>query len=221
MTLNYKQLELKIEADSSDEGKIVGYGAVYDNQDQGGDIIAKGAFDKSLNSRPMPKMLWHHDPSQPIGIWEKAESDDRGLKVEGRLLTEIPQAKTAHVLAKAGGLDGLSIGYKTIDYSFEGKGEDRVRNLKEVELWELSLVTFPMNTEATLTDVKQLQNPREVEQLLRKAGVPNTFAKLIALYGFEEAMDRLNNDGRREGADSEKQADLLKKLQRRKELFNA
>lgn len=223
MTLDYKHIDFEVKADESEEGRIIGYGAVYGTKDQGRDIIVKGAFDKSLASRPRPKMLWQHDPYNVIGVWDKVTSDEKGLKVEGQLLLDIPQARTAHTLAKAGALDGLSIGYKTIDHEFTGRGEEKTRTLKELELWEVSVVTFPMNTEATLTDVKRLQNPREVEYLLRKAGVPSTCAKLIALYGFEEAMERLTDrkDGHRKGADAEKGVALIEKLRKRKELFNA
>jgi len=217
--LDFKSIDFELKADEEQEGVFTGYGSVFGNKDLGGDVIAKGAFDKTLDSGRMPKMLWQHDPSQPIGVWKSMSVDERGLKATGQLLLDIPQAKTVHSLLKAQAIDGLSIGYQTKDYEIAGKGEDRHRVLKEVDLWELSVVTFPMNPEANVTDAKQhLNSPREVEQLLRKCGVPGAFAKLVALYGYDEAMNRLN--GHREG-DDELKANFLETIKKLKENINA
>ena len=89
-------------------------------------------------------MLWQHDPTRPIGVWDEVREDGRGLWVKGRLLLEVQAAREAHVLLQAGAIDGLSIGYRTL--RSEAKGGRRL--LHEIELWEVSLVTFPMLPEA-------------------------------------------------------------------------
>lgn len=212
--------------DVDEKGRFSGYGAVFGNVDQGGDRILPGAFNKSLKAfsegTARPKMLWQHDPSQVIGVWEKMASDKTGLQVEGRLLTSLPRGKEVHTLLEEKALDGLSIGYQTIDYATTKEDGNRVRELKEVNLWEVSVVTFPMNTAATVTDVKQLGSPREVEQILREAGVPNAFAKLVAIHGYDEATNRLSAH-RDDGDEAQKQSmeALHQSIKGLKELFNA
>jgi len=214
MEYKYGEFEFKATGDRS----FSGYGVVFGNIDRGQDILLPG----SIKMDKTPKMLWQHDPKQPIGVWRKMEADEKGLKVEGELL-DVPKGNEAYTLMKAGALDGLSIGYQTLDYDMKKIEDGRtVRELKEIKLWEVSVVTFPMNAEASVTDVKQLQSPREVEQLLRKAGVPGAFAKLVSLHGYEEAMNRLNNspDQGIEEAQAKCQA-LLTQLQGLKEALNA
>ena len=90
-------------------------------------------------------MLWQHDPTRPIGVWDEVREDARGLYVKGRLLLEVQAAREAHVLLQAGAIDGLSIGYRTLRAEKAAGGQ---RLLHEIELWEVSLVTFPMLPEA-------------------------------------------------------------------------
>lgn len=128
---------------------IEGYASLFGVADQGGDVVAAGAYRRSLAALTARggrvKMLWQHDPAEPIGVWDEVIEDDRGLWVKGRLLPEIARAKEAATLISAGAIDGLSIGYRTIKADRDAAGK---RNLREVELWEVSLVTFPMLTEA-------------------------------------------------------------------------
>ena len=124
---------------------IEGYASLFGTCDQGGDIVAPGAYARSLQklsreSRSV-KMLWQHDPAQPIGIWDELHEDERGLFVKGRLLTSVEKGREAAALIEAGAIDGLSIGYRTLRASKNDKGQ---RLLNELELWEVSLVTFPM-----------------------------------------------------------------------------
>lgn len=211
-----------------EDGTIAGYGSVYDNIDKGGDVITKGAFDKSLAEfkaqGKTPKMLWQHDPSQPIGIWKSIVSDEKGIRVEGQILESISKGKETLAMLRAGIVDGLSIGYQTVKASREQKDGRTVRVLKELNLWEVSVVTFPMNALATVTDVKQLQSPRDVESILRKAGVPVNFAKLVAIHGYDEAVNRLNSDYRDDDDEAKRQKDikeLMASLNGLKEIFNA
>lgn len=134
-------------SEATADGKIEGYAAIFGEPDRGGDIIAPGAFAASLDRRTASvKLLWQHDPAQPIGIWESITEDARGLQVKGRLLTSVQRGAEAATLLKAGALDGLSIGYRAVKSDRRGPH----RYLTEIDLWEISLVTFPMNANARL-----------------------------------------------------------------------
>ena len=225
--IEHKSVALEVKEIDSD-GTISGYGSIFNNVDQGGDIVMPGAFKASCENMRRGgmklKMLWQHDPSQPIGVWDVVNEDEKGLRVQGRVLSDVARGKEAVALLKAGAIDGLSIGYRTVDSDYRDTERGTYREIKEAELWETSLVTFPMNPGATVTDVKQLSSPREVEQLLRKSGVPGTFAKLLATHGYEGAMERLNKDQRDAGKDEAKAealSGLVTKLQGLKESFNA
>ena len=198
-SLEFKNIPLELK-DIDDNGAFSGFASVYNKVDQGGDMVMPGAFAKSIakftSGEKKFKMLWQHDTRQPIGVWDKVEDTAYGLKVYGRALKSIRQGAEAHTLMKEGVLDGLSIGFKTIESAEVVMDEEYVRQLKGIELWEVSTVTFPMETNALVTDVKQLQGIGEVERILRDAGVPNKFAKMVAAYGFTEAVKRLAGDQR-------------------------
>ena len=134
------------------EGAVIeGYASRFGLPDQGGDIVAKGAFGASLARLAAKgdkvRMLWQHDPTKPIGVWDEIREDETGLWVKGRLLSEVALAREAATLIDAGAIDGLSIGYRTVRAEKDQKGR---RVLTEDELWEVSLVTFPMLPEAKL-----------------------------------------------------------------------
>ena len=133
----------------TDGSVIEGYASLFGLADQGGDIVSAGAYAASLKRLAgrgdKVRMLWQHDPAQPIGIWEEIREDAKGLWVKGRLLPEVAQAREAAALIAAGAIDGLSIGYRTVRAERDAQGR---RVLTEVELWEVSLVTFPMLREA-------------------------------------------------------------------------
>ncbi|WP_050929422.1 HK97 family phage prohead protease [Aestuariivita boseongensis] len=129
----------------TDGAVIKGYASLFEQADQGGDIVGKGAYAASLKALGADgrrvKMLWQHDPAQPIGVWDEVREDARGLYVKGRLLDGTQKGREAIALIEAGAIDGLSIGYRTVKAA---KTEAGQRLLKELELWEVSLVTFPM-----------------------------------------------------------------------------
>lgn len=172
----------------SDSGEFEGYGSVFDTEDNGGDVVVKGAFRASLSSKPLTaiKMLFQHDPAMIIGKWEELREDDRGLYVKGQIIPAI--AKGAEVLAmmQAKVLDGLSIGFRTVKSELDH--ETYLRKLLEVDLWEVSVVTFPMNTQARVDAVKNA-TPRDVEKTLRDAGYPNAYAKAVATHGAVKANE--------------------------------
>jgi HK97 family phage prohead protease len=125
-------------------GRIEGYASLFGEPDDSGDVVAEGAFAASLaraGGARRIKLLWQHDAAEPIGVWETVEEDGRGLRVAGRLLTEVRRGAEAAALLRAGAVDGLSIGYQTVK---AGRLPGGGRRLLEVDLWEVSLVTFPM-----------------------------------------------------------------------------
>jgi hypothetical protein len=128
---------------------IEGYASLFGRVDQGGDVVRPGAYASSLKRLSADgrrvKMLWQHDPGRPIGVWDEVREDDRGLFVKGRILPDVTQGREAAALVAAGAIDGLSIGYRTVTSERDGKGR---RVLRELDLWEVSLVTFPMLPEA-------------------------------------------------------------------------
>ena len=129
--------------------RIEGYASVFGVADQGGDVVVAGAYGRSLrrlrDDGRQVKMLWQHDPAQPIGVWDEVREDQKGLWVCGHILTEVEKGREAAALVAAGAIDGLSIGYRTVAAEKDAKGQ---RLLREIDLWEVSLVTFPMLPEA-------------------------------------------------------------------------
>lgn len=160
-TLDYG-LEIK---SLTEEGVIEGYASIFNNVDHGGDKVMPGAFAEGLNKARQAgrtvKMLWNHDSSQPIGVWEDLAEDGRGLRGTGRLVMDVPKAREVHALMKAGAVGGLSIGYQTVKSEPEGN----IRLLKQVELFEISPVTFPMNERAKISSVKAEGTDEIVEKL--------------------------------------------------------
>jgi HK97 family phage prohead protease len=173
-----------------DSGVIEGYGSVFGNLDSYSDIVAPGAFAKSLEeakaSGRMPALLWQHNPDEPIGVWTEMREDDRGLFVKGKL-AETQRGKEARELIKLGALTGLSIGYTTRTYQVDRENDSRV--LTDVQLWEVSPVTFPANSEARITGVKAdaISSPKDFERFLRDAGFSRREAKQITAHGFGDS----------------------------------
>ncbi|MBL8596321.1 MAG: HK97 family phage prohead protease [Devosia sp.] len=131
---------LPIDAD----GRFEGYASVFGKLDDGGDIVMPGAFRRSLGlrGRHRIKMLFQHDPKEPVGTWDAIREDDYGLWVEGRLVQDVPRADALRRLIAKGAVDGLSIGFRTIKSTRASR--EGHRRLWEVDLWEISIVTFPM-----------------------------------------------------------------------------
>lgn len=171
-----KHLDVSFEVKSiNDDGTVEGYGSVFGVKDSYSDIIQKGAFENSIKThqtgKSMPALLWQHDSSQPIGVWTEMSEDDNGLKVKGRLAMDTEKGKEAYSLLKMGAISGLSIGYITNAYLYDEKTD--VRTLTDVDLWEVSLVTFPSNTKARVTHVKSAddaQTLKDAERILRDSG---------------------------------------------------
>lgn len=153
--------------------EISGYASLFGAADQGGDVVERGAYGLSLKRLAeggnRVKMLWQHDPAQPIGIWDEVREDAQGLWVKGRILTDIEKGREAAALIAAGAIDGLSIGYRTVKARKDEAGK---RRLSELELWEVSLVTFPMLPQARVGakgDAPEDATLRELAAVFREA----------------------------------------------------
>jgi len=143
------QFELKA---LGDDGTFEGYGSIFGNVDSYGDIVVKGAFEKTLKERKNVKLLWQHDTREPIGVFTEMFEDTTGLVVKGQIAMDVQKGKEAYALLKMGAIDGLSIGYKTIRSKIDKKSNSRL--LTELKLFEVSVVTFPANEVSTVTAVK-------------------------------------------------------------------
>lgn len=177
----------------SDQGEFSGYASVYDVVDAYKERVAPGAFAKSLekwkSKDRLPPVLWQHRSDQPVGPYRVMREDTKGLYVEGTLLVdEVQQAREARALMKAKAVSGLSIGFTTIVEEYNK--DQQVVTLKEIDLREVSIVTFPANEAAQIESVKgllvdgKLPSIREFEEALRDVGFSQKQAKIIVGHGF-------------------------------------
>lgn len=157
---------------NGDTGTFEGYGSVFSIEDKGGDIVAPGAFAETLATAKtagrLPAMLWQHRQAEPIGVYTLMEEDSVGLKVAGKLALKTARGAEAYELMKMGALSGLSIGYRVRDDSWDRV--TGVRTIKKADLFELSLVTLPMNDASRISAVKtieELDSLSEIERHLR------------------------------------------------------
>ncbi len=129
------------------DGHFTGYASLFGRPDLGRDVVRAGAFAASLRARGPRgvRMLWQHDPAEPIGTWLSLGEDARGLHVTGRLDLAVQRARELDALLRAGAVDGLSIGFRTLSATPDRAG---YRHLTAVDLWEISLVSFPLQPEA-------------------------------------------------------------------------
>ena len=189
----FKLVEL---GDGIEEGTIEGYASIFDIEDQGGDTVERGAFVRSLQDTPATavKLLWQHDPNEPIGTILELTEDARGLRMRARINPAISKGADVLEMVRSGAVDGLSIGYRTVDS--RRNEDDFTRKLIEVELWEVSVVTFPMHRQSRVSGFKQmhrgedLPTVREFERnLKRDAGFTSEEAKVIVSQGYKALMD--------------------------------
>lgn len=199
--MNRKSFNLEIKAVEED-GFFSGYGAVFNNVDWYNDIILPGAFTKSLarwaEKNKMPPVLWNHDDGEPIGVYTKVFEDEKGLFVEGKLLiNDVPRAKSTHALLRARAIDGLSIGYSTKQANKKANG---IRELVELDLSEISIVTKPANKQSLITSVKskleegELPSLPEFEKFLRESGFSKSQATAIAGKGLRHLLSESEDE---------------------------
>lgn len=148
MELKYLRYDMEIK-EINDDGEFFGTASAYGNIDYANEVMVKGAFDKHMDTTMFP-MLWQHKTESPIGVIHILGSDGDGLEIKGEINLEVQQGKEAHSLLKQKAIKGLSIGYTVLD----DKWDKRIRYLTEVKLWEVSIVTFPCNELAQVSQVK-------------------------------------------------------------------
>ena len=210
--------------DDDDTGSFEGLAAAFNNKDMTGDIIKPGAFKGSIKSPKRVKMLWQHQSDQPVGVWLVLEETDKGLHAEGKLVLGVQRADEALLLMKAGAVDGLSIGFRIPKGGAEFDEDTFVRTITKLELWEVSLVTFPANPKARITRVKsaaaRIKNIRDYEAFLRdEGGFTANQATALAVTGWKSAAELRDGAGAdddstelRDGADGfDKLSDALSK----------
>lgn len=185
------------------DGTIRGYASLFDQIDLGSDRMRRGAFSLSVAKRGAGniRMLFQHDPDRPIGRWTRIEEDGRGLRVEGCINQDTALGRETLALVRGGALEGLSIGFKTVRAT--RPDANGVRTLLEVDLWEVSIVTFPMLPGAKIDAVKGavlpagLPSPRTLEHWLqRDAGLSRSAARALLSKGY----GALIRDGARDAA---------------------
>jgi HK97 family phage prohead protease len=137
------------------DGRVEGYASLFGAVDQARDMVMPGAFKATLQSRGLRKipMLFQHDPAEPVGVWHELVEDIRGLRARGQLIPDVMRARELLALLKNGAIDGLSIGYRTVRGVIDPR--TRIRKLYQVDLWEISIVTFPLLDGARVSAVKE------------------------------------------------------------------
>src|SRR5262245_16329184 len=174
------------------DGTFSGYASLFGTEDMGHDVVLPGAFRDSLAKRGAAgiKMLFQHKPEEPIGVWEQLKEDARGLFAKGRLMLDVARAREVLVLMRAGALDGLSIGFRAVT----GRRDPAtgIRRLAKVDLWEISVVTFPRLPQARVAHVKarpfsqRTPTEREFERwLTQDAGLSRSQARAVIRHGHK------------------------------------
>ena len=199
----------------NDDGSFEGYGSVFNVVDSYRDIVVSGAFKESIENHvkngTSPALLWQHDHGSPVGVWKSMDEDDHGLKMEGQLALGTQKGREAYELLKMGAVKGLSIGFNVPKGGEEFDEENNVNLLKQIDLWETSIVTFPANQDAQVTAVRSkldegiIPDVREFEKfLMQDAGFTRSHARIILNQGYKSLITQ--------DADRENEAALLESL---------
>ncbi|MBL7684881.1 MAG: HK97 family phage prohead protease [Deltaproteobacteria bacterium] len=186
-------------SDLNENGRFEGYATVYGVPIErmfGTVIMDPGLFSESLQKKGAGeiRMLWQHDSDQPIGVYERITEDSKGVRVEGRLLIEdIPRAREAYALMKHRAIGGLSVGFGVEETKTNEK--TGVVHYTKADLWEVSAVTFPANSQSKIERVhsltlEEIKTERDLERFLREAGLSRSNAKKVALHGFSGLHQR-------------------------------
>jgi HK97 family phage prohead protease len=188
------QLNVKLEIKALTEREFEGHGSTFGNVDLGDDIVMPGAFKKSLAAHAkegqLPQMFWMHQPDKVPGKWVEMQEDGHGLFVKG-MLADTQLGNEMHELLQMKAVRGLSIGFRTKDHDFDKDGN---RLLKEIDLWEVSLVSLGMNPLAQVSAAKSrlssdgeyVPTEREFEQHLRSAGCSRKTARFLIARIFDD-----------------------------------
>jgi HK97 family phage prohead protease len=157
MLASHEQLALQVfrpRTTIDPDGTVEGYASLFGEIDAARDVVMPGAFSRTLKSRGIRRvpMLFQHDPAEPVGVWLELTEDFRGLRARGKLIPEVARARELFALVKSGAVDGLSIGFRTVRGRLDPA--TRVRKIIDLDLWEISIVTFPLLAGARVRAVK-------------------------------------------------------------------
>jgi uncharacterized protein len=187
----------------NDDGTFEGYGSVFGVVDSYKEVVAQGAFSDSLaalkTQQRMPALLWQHRSGEPIGVYTDMREDNIGLHVKGKLALKTVRGAEAHELLKMKALSGLSIGFVTREDSYDKVAG--VRTLKKIDLWEVSLVTFPANDAARVSAVKTIEaieSLSDVESYLREQGGFSKSQALALVARIKQLGGRSESDDHNE-----------------------
>ena len=182
----------------SEDGVFTGYGSVFHVEDSYKEVVFPGAFQASIDKHKekgtAPVLLWQHNSDEPIGVWDEVKEDDHGLLMTGRFALETQRGKEAHALLKMGAIRGLSIGYRVPKGGSDYDKETDTTQLKQINLWETSLVTFPATPDAVVTEVRSALESgiypsiREFEKLMQDAGFSRNDARMILNDGYKHLL---------------------------------
>lgn len=200
MELKFIERPFEVKA-VEDDGTFEGFGSVFGNVDSYKEIVAPGAFAESLAgwkaAGKLPPVLWQHKSGEPIGPYLSMEEQSVGLYVKGQLLiNDVQRAKEARALMKAKAVNGLSIGFVTREDSFDRV--TGVRTLKKIDLWEVSVVTFPANPAAQISSVKSaidaIETVRDAESFLRDVGRLSNAQAAAFISRFKSLSSQRDSD---------------------------
>lgn len=224
MTMEFKSFRFKAD-NVTEDGVFTGYANTFNEKDLGGDIVIPGAFDQWLSlwksgQVATPPILDNHDSTKVLGLYLDFTPDEKGLHVKGQLNQETVAGKEKRALMKQGALTGLSIGYGIYPGGIQYDAKQDAYLLTNLELWEVSIATFPMNTSSRIDTVKSAflrdgrPTIRDIERTLRENGFSGNMAKAIAKIS-NERLELAQLDQHRDGAADEeaKQIELAKSLQ--------
>ena len=191
--LKHLDVEFQVKAVSED-GLFSGYGSVFGVVDSYKEIVVPGAFTESLAAKK-PSLLWQHRSGEPIGVYTTVKEDSVGLHVDGKLALKTARGAEAYELLKMGAVTGLSIGYQVRDESYDRVSG--INTLKKLDLWEVSLVTFPANDAARVTGVKtveEIESLKDAEAFLRDAGGFSKSQALAIVARIKSMQGRSDSD---------------------------
>ncbi|MEM1376193.1 MAG: HK97 family phage prohead protease [Pseudomonadota bacterium] len=216
MTLNRKFADAT-NVIAAEDGTFSGYASVFNLPDLGDEMVAPGAFSQSLRTKGVERirMLFQHDPDQPIGHWTDIREDQYGLAVKGVIDTNVERGREVLSLLRTGSLDGLSIGFKTVEARPDAATGTRL--ITKADLWEISVVTFPMLPQARVSDVKSaraLPTTRTFERwLVREAGFSRSQARTIITKGYQ-GLNTARDAGGRAHLNEPQNTPLLRAIRR-------
>ena len=186
------------ELDTDDDGSFEGYASVFNNKDLGNDVIKQGSFSNTIKSKKPKqiKLLYQHKTDEPIGVIDSLAEDTRGLKIKGRLAMGTQKGREVFELMKMGALDSMSIGYRLSQDDYKYSDKLKKRTISNLDLMEVSMVTFPMNPKAKVTKVKLASmDVRELEKYLCDIGMTNSVAEQSAGVLFKSFNREVNEQG--------------------------